>query len=467
MAKNSVAPANQALPKAAHALDASDKGPSFSSTFRACFRSGFRARASSPVPIAAPAPIDLTFYPYPLATATAAPHTQINSHGLIGSDHDPQAPINAVFSAAAAGSLEGLADLDWIIPDALAAPPPSPRRCSGGSGDTLAEPWSSSTDGAEEASVSQLSELSIRLYPLYRSSCALMTAAQENRSNGSTIIDDAALGSVVTSLISANASSQSPPSTVSNALQGTLSASRHLLSILCRLQASAVATKSPSSTVSVSTLANTGAYVDPWGTFAPQPPSTTRSNLPEHSSGGNGAPNFYEPRQALTGSMMADSAAGQGRHFDMVVHHLVLACHTLLLNTYGTLLAALQHDADLQRESLLPGAGGNADKEQGEADAATLSDMRLVLVVQLSSYFVDRLHQAVDAYVPFYNQCGREQLRGMPSPFSPPSLSSSRHHNRNRSMDTSASSTADRGAIDDLGMEIRQRLIRLRRTLRV
>ena len=410
-------------------------------------------------------PIDPTFYPYPLVTATTAPHTQTNNNGLIGSDHDPQASINGVFSVAA-GSLEGLPDLDWIVPDALAAPPPSPLRCSGG-GDTQAEPWSSSIDGAEEASIAQLSELSIRLYPLYRSSCSLITAAQKNRSNASTIIDDAALGSVVTSLVSANASFQSPPSTISNALQGTLSASRHLLSILCRLQASAVATKSASSTVSTSTLANTGAHVDPWGTFTPQTSSTTRSNLPEHSGSGNGPPNFYEPQQALTGSMMVDSAAGQGRHFDMVVHHLVLACRTLLLNTYGTLLAALQHDADLQRDSLLPGAGGEKNKEEGEADAATLSDMRLVLVVQLSSYFIDRLHQAVDAYMPFDNQCGGEQLRGMPSPLSPPSLSSSRHHNRKRSMDTSASSTAERGAIDDLEMEIRQRLIRLRRTLRV
>ena len=303
-------------------------------------------------------------------------------------------------------------------------------------------------------------------YPLATATTA-PHAAQKNRSNSSAIIDDAALGSVVTSLVSADASSQSPPSTISNALQGTLSASQHLLSILCRLQDGAVATKSSSSTVSTSTLANTGAHVDPWGTFTPQPPSTSRSNLPEHSGGGNGPSNFYEPRQALNGSMMADSAAGQGRHFGMVVHHLVLACHTLLLNTYGTLLAALQHDADLQRDSLLPGAGGNASKEEGEADAAILSDMRLALVVQLSSYFIDRLHQAVDAYMPFYNQYGGEQLRGMPSPLSPPSLSSSRHHNRKRSMDSSASSTADRGAIDDLEMEVRQRLIRLRQTLRI
>ena len=411
----------------------------------------------------APAQIDPVFYPFPLATATTAPHTQINSNGLIASDHDPQAPINAVLSAAA-GSLEGLPveglpSFDWLVPDALAAPPPSPLGCNGG-GDNLTEPWSSSVDGAEEASVAQLSELSIRLYPLYRSSCSLITAAQKDRSSNSTIIDDLALGSVVTSLVSANASSQGPPSTISSALHGTLSASLRLLTILCRLQASAVATKSPSSTVSASTLANTGPPVDPWGTFTPQQASSGGGNSTRPS-------NSYEPQQALTGSMMPDSAAGQGRHFDMVVHYLVLACHTQLLNTYGTLLSALQHDADLHRDSLLPGAGGDVNKDEGEADAATLSDMRLVLVVHLISFFIDRLHQAVDAYVPFYNQCGGEQLRGMPSPLSPPSLSSSRHHNRKRSMDTSASSTVDRGAIGDLEMEIRQRLIRLRRTLRV
>jgi len=70
-----------------------------------------------------------------------------------------------------------------------------------------------------------------------------------------------------------------------------------------------------------------------------------------------------------------------------VIRHLVMACHALLLDIYAAALVVLQHDA--YPTSLLNNSNGN-----------TLGDVRLVLVVQLCSYLVERQQQAVDACFP-------------------------------------------------------------------
>lgn len=70
-----------------------------------------------------------------------------------------------------------------------------------------------------------------------------------------------------------------------------------------------------------------------------------------------------------------------------VIRHLVMACHALLLDIYAAALVVLQHDA--YPTSLMNNSNGN-----------TLGDVRLVLVVQLCSYLVERQQQAVDQCFP-------------------------------------------------------------------
>ena len=109
---------------------------------------------------------------------------------------------------------------------------------------------------------------------------------------------------------------------------------------------------------------------------------------------------------------------------DLVVHHLVLACHSLLLNIFGSILVALQHDAT---SPFSEGAGRLAPP---------LADMRLVVLVQLSSYFIGRLQEGVSIYT---SLSGREM---------------------------NTASTSLQSSVD-LEAEIQQRLLRLRRVLHI
>lgn len=75
--------------------------------------------------------------------------------------------------------------------------------------------------------------------------------------------------------------------------------------------------------------------------------------------------------------------------------HLVIACHTLLLEIYVIVFGSLQRDIDHRHFHL---DANSVDQEQA-AGATLLTDMRLVLVVQLCSYLLERQHQAVSNYL--------------------------------------------------------------------
>jgi hypothetical protein len=66
-----------------------------------------------------------------------------------------------------------------------------------------------------------------------------------------------------------------------------------------------------------------------------------------------------------------------------VAQHLVVACHLLLLSSFGAVLGALQDGADAVQGSTAPG----------------LADLRLAVVVQLCSYLFVRQCRVVDAYL--------------------------------------------------------------------
>ena len=116
---------------------------------------------------------------------------------------------------------------------------------------------------------------------------------------------------------------------------------------------------------------------------------------------------------------------------DDIIRHLVMACEALLLEIYAAILTALQHEA-------YPGDSMNA---------TALGNVRLVLVVQLCAYLIERQHQAV-------GQClapAVAQKHNLPS-----SLPSGPFH----------LGTADRESLKDLKVQVQQKLTRLRQMLR-
>ncbi|KAL5592148.1 hypothetical protein FOVSG1_011037 [Fusarium oxysporum f. sp. vasinfectum] len=70
-----------------------------------------------------------------------------------------------------------------------------------------------------------------------------------------------------------------------------------------------------------------------------------------------------------------------------VAQHLVVACHMLLLSSFGAVLGALQDGADAERRAV------------PETTASGLEDPRLAMVVQFCSYLLVRQCRVVDAYL--------------------------------------------------------------------
>ena len=327
--------------------------------------------------------------------------------------------------------------------------PPRPYDHGQGHGSDLFDSSSSSSNSSmiidkngPDAGIARLSQLSTRLYPLHRSICTLADAAESsgqskdhNQVRQSPLIDDAAFKSVAAWLIHVSGDvnllfrtdGRNPAletTSTGDALHDAFSASHHLLEILRCLKAD-VGNGTSSSTPTTSTG---GAYLDFWASITPQA-STSDENT-----------SYFE--QSKDSSSYARPSS---QYSNTVVCHLVIACHTLLLNIYVAVLIALQHDADRWSSCRL---AGNTDVD-GDMDAAALTDIRLVLAVQLCSYLIKRQHQAVDVYL-------------SPQP-------SSQQHDLSKSHwpTPPSSTTASREMMSELKMEVQQRLTRLRQTLRI
>ncbi|KAJ5692061.1 hypothetical protein N7462_001484 [Penicillium macrosclerotiorum] len=359
----------------------------------------------------------------------------------------PWEPTSVCFGAdvnlAAAGELPGSLpdiDMDWALATPLLSHPPHLTPPLDRI-DAVLEAW-----GTEEAAnvgdnIAQLSELSVRLYPLYRSS-GVFTTMRRSRDLHRSLIGDSLFESIAewlvpdgTRILPAMMSQSTVPSpnrgtatstgTGTNILYETLSASRQLLCILCSLQISQPSTHGRK--------ASTGALADRSHSTAAsriQPPAPDNSDelLLDATGGGSSPP--------ASGHMSLTAGS------DPVIRHLVLACHTLILNTYSEILATLQHDADMQHSGTnLLGADHSSDVQ-----TQSQADLRIVMVVQLTSYFIQRLCQAVEAI-----------LSALPSAQRDRAL----HRN------TTGPSGAASGAIRDLEIQVQQRLVRLQQTLRL
>ncbi|KAI4206918.1 MAG: hypothetical protein LQ346_000860 [Caloplaca aetnensis] len=304
-----------------------------------------------------------------------------------------------------------------------------------------------------DVGIARLSQLSTRLYPLHRSSCTLAETAgfsgqsrDRNQIHQSPLLDDTAFKSVAAFVhVSADMNllfrtGRQKPALETTATGDTLhdafSASRNLLEILRYLQAD-VATEisSSSSSTSLSTFVG-GANLDARAGITSQASQTTSTS--------GGANSDFEQRQGSSAY-----ARRSNNYSNTVIRHLVSACHTLLLNIYTAVLMVLQHDADRWSSSR---PAGTADPE-ADADPAALADMGLVMAVQLSSYLIERLQQAVELY-----------LSTQASP-----QSSLQRHELPASYQASppGSTTANPELMSDLNIEVQQRLAKLRQTLRI
>ncbi|KAI1824156.1 hypothetical protein F4861DRAFT_548934 [Xylaria intraflava] len=79
----------------------------------------------------------------------------------------------------------------------------------------------------------------------------------------------------------------------------------------------------------------------------------------------------------------------------LIIYHLVLACITLLLNIYESILMNLQRCADtLQHDSTSPDKPRSEHSDQ--IDTASRTHLQLVSVVQMCSYFIGRQNQNLD-----------------------------------------------------------------------
>lgn len=289
-----------------------------------------------------------------------------------------------------------------------------------------------------DAGIAQLSQLSTRLYPLHRSSCALAESGGSlDQSNGgnparqSPLIDDDAFKSVAMWLVHAssnmdwvlsNPALETTPT--GNTLHDAFSASHHLLEILRGLPVDVMPTTT-SSTSSLSTSNTTATGEAPLDFWAHNTPQSMLSTQDQTTS-------YFDQRYARPSSQYSHT----------VVRHLVIACHTLLLNIYVALLVALQREADRN----LRLAASNADAGDARMDAAAMTDIRLVTVVQLCSFLVQRQYQAVDSYL-------APQTPSLSSGSSPPS--------------PPLSTAASREVMSELEAEVQLRLARLRQTLRI
>jgi hypothetical protein len=112
---------------------------------------------------------------------------------------------------------------------------------------------------------------------------------------------------------------------------------------------------------------------------------------------------------------------------DDIMRHLIMACEALLLEIYVAILAALEHEAcpvDL-------------------VNSTALGNVRLVLIVQLCAYVIERQHQVV-------GQC----------------LAQNQNVSNMSSSGYFAQHVTDRESLKSLKMQVQQRLTRLRKMLR-
>lgn len=217
------------------------------------------------------------------------------------------------------------------------------------------------------ATLVQLTQLSMKLYPLHSKSQALAECAfgeAQWKSKRELVVDKDVFGTLMSPLIhdacsstlASLSGSESPdPASLGAILQEAMYATHELLESVAQLQQQQQQHPQQKSAPTV--------VQSPKGGSLPTPAATPK--------GGRGS----QPG--------AQSSSP-------VVRHLVSSCHGMLMAIYSTAFEVLQRDADW----LSPMRRGELGLSHGP-----LGDARLVVIVQLCAYLVYRQQAAVDAYI--------------------------------------------------------------------
>ena len=212
-------------------------------------------------------------------------------------------------------------------------------------GGTGSDPLGGGIDNNDELDtvIAELAHLSVHLSPLRRSSYSLAGTSEsshrQKQDHQKPFIDDATFESVagwlahghgsannITNMLSSSAADRHNPSfstlpapdtkTTSAMLYHTFSASRHLLEILRYLQANVGVSGTP-------TLSAT-------------------SSSPSSSSDGS----YFGLPRSSSSSYPRTPGGSPSSDGNSIIRHLVIACHTILLNIYAAILAVLERDTD-------------------------------------------------------------------------------------------------------------------------
>ncbi|KAI9687446.1 MAG: hypothetical protein M1822_002055 [Bathelium mastoideum] len=273
--------------------------------------------------------------------------------------------------------------------------------------------------------ITQLSDLNARLYPVYRTSCCFGAAQQKYAGP----LISAAAFDAVTTLLNGSTTITTQNLQKCNAMYELFNASRSLLDIIHRLQASTTSlAAAPRMLNRVRPLqgsadAATDAVINDSGrpgsplsrpSLTPDPSALpSQTILPDTTDPGDGQAG---PQFDRSFSFVRLDTAETGSH-DVVMCHLISACYVRLLHIYGTLISALHHDAFRtkdNRSEVLPSP----------------DEIRLVLLAQVIAHLVDRLQQATKAYFTQANgQCHADAAMG--SELSPPTLQDANRADQN------------------------------------
>lgn len=261
-----------------------------------------------------------------------------------------------------------------------------------------------------DVGISQLLQLSNRLSSLHRWSCTVADNAERdsNQAGHSSLINDVSFKSVASWVVHASADMNFFPcmdpktstleqSSTDNTLHNVFSASYQFMETLRGLLGGSTS-DSWTNTSSASSISMQDV----------QPATPPPSGVPYSS---------------------------------VIERHLVIACHTLLLKIYVAVFISLQRDVDRRSSGRVP---AKVDQDV-TVDAASLADMRLVLVVQICSYILERQHQAVSSYLASESPVLSQQLE----------------------ISSSSQLTTIPGAESEPDSEVQRRLSRLRESLRI
>lgn len=215
-----------------------------------------------------------------------------------------------------------------------------------------------------ELRVRQLSDLTSRLYLVYRASCALNVVPRNEHSGPpvTTTVFEAvtALFQEKPSLVVGN--------TISNALDETFTACRTLLEIVSQL---------------LEGLDSSGAGNK---TEAAHHPLPSMIQVPADPRGNH---NGIETRTEC------DS-------HEPVLYHMTTTCYNLILLIHVTLISALQRDA-ISHTSRVGSSSLSTSPSSSSISASvypdlSMGELQLLLLVQVMTYFLDRLQQTMSVY---------------------------------------------------------------------